>query len=46
MNLLVCACVITRTNLLKSHGIALGSDIGNFSPIELSEIKKLLEIRK
>ncbi len=46
MNLLVGACVITRANLLKSQGIALGPDIGKFSPIELSEIKKLLEIRK
>ncbi|MBW2606627.1 MAG: PfaD family polyunsaturated fatty acid/polyketide biosynthesis protein [Deltaproteobacteria bacterium] len=45
MNLLVGACVITRANLLKSQGIALGPDIGKFSPIELSEIKKLLEIR-
>jgi len=44
MNLLVGACIITRANLLKSQGIALGPDIGKFSPIELSEIKKLLEI--
>ena len=46
MNLLVGACVLTRANLLKSQGIALGPDIGKFSPIELSEVKKLLEIRK
>ena len=44
MNLLVGACVLTRANLLKSQGIALGPDIGKFSPLELSEIKKLLEI--
>jgi trans-AT polyketide synthase, acyltransferase and oxidoreductase domains len=44
MNLLVGACVITRANLLKSQGIALGPDIGKFSPIELSKFKKLLEI--
>jgi trans-AT polyketide synthase, acyltransferase and oxidoreductase domains len=44
MNLLVGACVLTRANLLKSQGIALEPDIGKFSPIELSEIKKLLEI--
>jgi hypothetical protein len=42
MNLLVGACVITRANLLKSQGIAIGPDIGKFSSIELSEIKKLL----
>jgi hypothetical protein len=32
MNLLVGACVITRANLLKSQGIAIGPDIGKFSP--------------
>lgn len=46
MNLLLGACVLTRANLLKSQGIALGLDIGKFSPIELAEIKKLLETRQ
>ena len=38
MNLLVGACVIARTNLLKSQGITLEPDIGKFSPMPLSEI--------
>ena len=45
MNLLLGACVITRTNLLKSQGIDLGPDMDKFSPRPLGEIKKLLEIR-
>jgi PfaD family protein len=44
MNLLLGACVLTRANLLKNQGITLGPDNGKFSPIELSEIKKLLEV--
>ena len=42
MNLLDGACVLTRANLLKSQDIALGPDIGKFSPIGLSQIMKLL----
>ena len=46
MNLLLGACVLTRANLLRNQGIALEPDIGKFSPIELADIKKLLEIRQ
>jgi PfaD family protein len=42
MNLLIGACVITRTNLLKSQGVTLETDIGKFSPLSPAEIKSLV----
>lgn len=43
MNLLLGASVSTRANWIRSQGVALPSGLENFSPMELSEISKLLE---
>ncbi|MDI6688655.1 MAG: PfaD family polyunsaturated fatty acid/polyketide biosynthesis protein [Desulfobacterales bacterium] len=42
MNLLYGASVATRANLLRSYGVTLPAGAGSFSPIELSEIYRLL----
>ncbi|MBU4463837.1 MAG: 2-nitropropane dioxygenase, partial [Proteobacteria bacterium] len=43
MNLLYGASVATRANLLRNYGVTLPAGAGSFSPMELSEIYKLLE---
>ncbi|HUV50988.1 MAG TPA: PfaD family polyunsaturated fatty acid/polyketide biosynthesis protein [Anaerolineae bacterium] len=42
MNLLYGASVATRANLLRSYGVTLPAGAGSFSPMELSEIYRLL----
>lgn len=42
MNLLCGASVATRANLLRSYGVTLPANAGSFSPIELSEIYRLI----
>jgi len=43
MNLLFGASVSTRANWLRAQGIALSSEAGIFSPMELSKISKILD---
>ncbi|MFH1992084.1 MAG: PfaD family polyunsaturated fatty acid/polyketide biosynthesis protein [Pseudomonadota bacterium] len=43
MNLLYGAAVRTRVNWIRTQGVALPAGIGDLSPLELSEIFKLLE---
>ena len=45
MNLLCGAAVATRVNWLRSQGVVLPAGIGNFSPLELTEIQILLNER-
>ena len=42
MNLLYGASVATRANMLRSYGVTLPADAGSFSPMELSEIYRLI----
>ena len=42
MNLLYGASVATRANLLRNYGVTLPANAGSFSPMELSEIYRLL----
>ena len=42
MNLLYGASVATRANLLRSYGVTLPANAGSFSPMDLSEIYRLL----
>ncbi len=42
MNLMCGASVITRTNWLRSQGVALHAGVGKFSPMRLSAILKLV----
>ena len=43
MNLLCGASVLTRVNWLRSQGVELPGGVAKFSPMELSEILKLLD---
>lgn len=42
MNLLYGASVVTRASLLRSYGVTLPANAGSFSPMELSEIYRLI----
>ncbi|MBU4344271.1 MAG: PfaD family polyunsaturated fatty acid/polyketide biosynthesis protein [Proteobacteria bacterium] len=42
MNLLYGASVATRANLLRNYGVTLPAGAGSFSPLELSEIYRLI----